>query len=490
MVEKMFRKKRFSLDNERLHNKIALGAAFMFIIPVLLTLYMLFNVLFEKKEIPSYDIVKLIIFWILISGLFGYFIIRRSIVSILNIISRARDISQGKLDVKLDTPHRDELKDLAVAFNKITADLETKIKELEHSRNLTRELFQKIGNAVTASQKLESLLSLVMQSTLKAMEAEASFVAIYEGDSRWLTLKAYSGPQKDLREDMRLPDNKGVIGFVISTKKPMVIKKVGRDILGQIMPSKGEKIIYKNILCVPIIGKKALKGVIGVCDLKDTEHIESEDLFLLENIAAQIATSIENFELNKDIEDTYYETLLMLARAVEAKDRYSGQHLERVNKYVDMMAEKIGLIEEDRRVLGGGATLHDLGKVGIQDDILNKGDKLTPKEYDIMKQHTIIGENILKPLRSMSKLSELVRHHHEHYDGTGYPDGMQGENIPLLARILTLADVYDALTADRPYKKAATEGEALETLRSYAGNILDPKLVEVFIGLIKETRKK
>ena len=489
MVEKIS-KMKVSIDNESLHGKIALGAAFMFIIPVLLTLYLIFIVLFNKKDVPSFDMVRIIIFWMLMSGVFGYFIIRRSVKSILNLISKARDIAEGKLNIKLDTPHQDELKDLAMAFNKITADLETKIKELEHSRSLTRELFQKIGNAVTASQKLESLLSLVIQSTLKAMDAEASFVAIYESGSRWLSLKAYSGPQKDLREDMRLADNKGVIGFVISTKKPMVIKKVGSQISEQSSPSMDEKIVYKNILCVPIIGKKTIKGVIGVCNLKDTEHIETEDLFLLENIAAQIATSIENFELNKNIEDIYYETLLMLARAVEAKDSYGRKHLEMVGKYVGMIAGTLGLPDEERKVLSGGATLHDLGKVGIQDDILNKDESLTPQEYDIMKQHVIIGENILKPLRSMSKLSELVRHHHEHYDGTGYPDGLKGEDIPILARILTLADIYDALTSERPYKKALSEEDAIKTLKAYSGNMLDPRLVELFVGILKENHKR
>ena len=150
-----------------------------------------------------------------------------------------------------------------------------------------------------------------------------------------------------------------------------------------------------------------------------------------------------------------------------------------------MMAERLKLDEESKKILKGGAMLHDLGKVGISDSILKKDDKFTPEEYEVMKQHSIIGENILKPLRSMEKLSTLVRHHHEFYDGSGYPDGLKGEEIPILSRILTIADIYEALVTERPYKKAVTKEEALAMIKSYAGNKLDPKLVDIFVALAR-----
>ena len=195
--------------------------------------------------------------------------------------------------------------------------------------------------------------------------------------------------------------------------------------------------------------------------------------------------SIRNFELNKDIEGSYYETLVSLARVIEAKDQYTKHHLDKVAAYVEMMAERLKLDEESKKILKGGAMLHDLGKVGISDSILKKDDKFTPEEYEVMKQHSIIGENILKPLRSMEKLSTLVRHHHEFYDGSGYPDGLKGEEIPILSRILTIADIYEALVTERPYKKAVTKEEALAMIKSYAGNKLDPKLVDIFVALAR-----
>ncbi|MBI5124227.1 MAG: HD-GYP domain-containing protein [Candidatus Omnitrophica bacterium] len=253
-----------------------------------------------------------------------------------------------------------------------------------------------------------------------------------------------------------------------------------------------EEIIYyeTNIVCVPILVKNRIKGVLGAADKAGAQTIDPEDVFLLENVAGQIAICVENMELNKNIEETYYNTLVMLARIVEARDPYSAGHLERVSTYVRMVAEKLDIDEETKKILMDGALLHDLGKVGIEDTILKKKEMLTPEEYEIMKQHSVIGENILKPLRSMSKLSSMVRHHHELYDGTGYPDGLKGEEIPLAARILTIVDIYDAITTDRSYKKAMSGGEAIKTIRAYAGNKLDPKLAQIFIGLMTENNKR
>lgn len=477
--------KKILIRDQGLYSQFLLASIFMFIIPLLLALYVIVNIILRQDMNALSGYARLIILWMVVSGVFGFSLAKRPILSILDLIKKAKEISDGNMCGTIVTEHRDELKDLATAFNRLTADLEKKIAELEYSRSLTRELFQKIGHAITSSQKIDALLTLIVQSVRKVLRGEASFVATYEPNTTRLYLKAYSGTQKDLSQGIELPDKKGAIGFVIKNKKPMIIKK-GGDEASLFVPSSEEYLRYTTILCVPIIEKDIVKGVVGVSDLMNTEKIDTDDLFLMENIASQIATSIENFTLNRNIEETYYQTLLMLARVVEAKDAYSAGHLERVSKYVAKMADKLRLDLETKKVLTGGAILHDLGKVGIQDNILKKEDRFTKEEYEVMKQHAVIGENILKPLRSMSKLSDLVRHHHELYDGTGYPDGLRGEDIPLSARILAIADVYDAISTDRPYRKAMTRGEAIKTLESYAGNRLDPKLVEVFIGTLGE----
>lgn len=477
--------KKISLEDLGLHNKLVFAFIFMFVIPLLLAVYIVFlapRVISDKNYLLTHS--RFIILWMTISALFGYFFLRRVIVKLTAIIKQAEALSSGKKGDRIEVAWDDELKALARSFNKIKADLETKIKELQYSRSLTRELFQRMGHAMTSSQKMEALLSIIVHGMRKVLEMQSSFIALREGDGK-LRLKAYAGTQRSLSDNVALPDNKGAMGRALTEGVPIVIKK---DSLYTGNPD-GEDVIDfdTNMICVPILIKGGTRGVLGVTDKLGTQSIDPEDVFLLENVASQIAICVENMELSKNIEETYYNTLVMLARIVEARDPYSAGHLERVSSYVSLLAQKAGVDKETEEILKGGALLHDLGKVGIEDRILKKREILTPQEYAVMKQHSIIGENILKPLHSMSKLSAVVRHHHEMYDGTGYPDALKGENIPLAARILTIADIYDAITTDRPYRKAMTKDEAINTLKGYAGSKLDPKLVGMFIELINKS---
>lgn len=481
-IDKTFLNKKISLEDIGLYDKMIFAFVFMFIIPMLLTLYLIFlapRLIDNKDSLLTH--IRIIIIWMTVYGLLGYLFIRRTIKTLVTIIKQAESLSLGSDGQRIDVAWNDELKDLARSFNKIKSDLETKIKELQHSRSLTRELFQRMGHAMTSSQKMEALLNIIVRGMMKVLETQSTFIALYDND-RKLYLRAYAGSQKDIRSNMRLSDVKGAIGRAILNLDPIIIKKNPADRSAE----QGEDIIYyeTNIVCVPILVKDKLKGVLGTTDKAGGQNVDQEDISLLENVAGQIAICVENMELSKDIEETYYNTLVMLARIVEARDPYSAGHLERVSSYVEMIAEGLDMDDETKKILTGGALLHDLGKVGIEDTILKKGGLLTSQEYEMMKQHSIIGENILKPLRSMSKLSSVVRHHHEMYDGTGYPNGLKGEEIPLVARILTVADIYDAITTDRPYRKAMSREEAMKTLISYAGNKLDPKLVEIFTNVV------
>ncbi|NQU95128.1 MAG: HD domain-containing protein [Candidatus Omnitrophica bacterium] len=468
---------------DTLHTKSALIFFFLFVIPITLASYLIFMLLSQKAAAFSAAYIGIVVFCVILSGAFGGFVLKKIITSITGLTKDIKLTSGGA-----ETFGGNELKDLAMAFNRITRDLESKIKDLESSHSLTRELFQKIGYAITSTHKTDALFKLIVQTMKKVLIAEGSFLALYDSEMKHLLLRAYSGPQKDISENMELPSDKGVVSFAITASKPMVIKKGGSKEMN--IPPEEEYLSYNNMLCVPIMEKSVVIGVLGVSNLKDTGKIDTEDLFLLENLAGQLAIAIENLKLSRDLEKTYYETLLTLARAVEAKDAYSAGHLERVGRYVMKLADRLNINEETKKVLKGGAVLHDLGKLGIRDEILKKEGKFTPEEYEIMKHHSVIGENILKPLRSMSKLSELVRHHHESYDGTGYPDGLKGEEIPLTSRMLSIADMYDAITTDRPYRKAMTAPEAIKTMRSFAGTKMDPKLTEIFISILRDVGKR
>jgi putative nucleotidyltransferase with HDIG domain len=203
-----------------------------------------------------------------------------------------------------------------------------------------------------------------------------------------------------------------------------------------------------------------------------------------------VAVAIEIYRLNLDVERSYVETIMALALAVEAKDPYSAGHSKRVGFYSRQIGEVLGLDEESLRVLNDAGVLHDIGKIGIKDDILLKPQPLTPDEEKIMQQHSVIGEAIVKPVRSLQKVVALVRHHHERFDGTGYPSGLKGEEIPLGARILAVADSYDSIVTDRPYRKRLTVEDAIAELKKYSGLQYDPKAVDAFLKVLADKEQR
>jgi putative two-component system response regulator len=180
---------------------------------------------------------------------------------------------------------------------------------------------------------------------------------------------------------------------------------------------------------------------------------------------------------------------MSLAVTIEARDPYTDGHCQRLARYAVALAVHLNLPEEDLAALHRGGTLHDLGKVSVSDTILLKPGPLTPEEYELMKLHTLVGDLVCGNLQSLRLVRPIVRHHHERLDGTGYPDGLRGEAIPLLAQIMSLVDVYDALTTDRPYRAALSQEQAYEELSAEAGRgWRDRRLVDEFIALSREAR--
>ena len=201
-------------------------------------------------------------------------------------------------------------------------------------------------------------------------------------------------------------------------------------------------------------------------------------------MALQTAVAIENSRLSEDVEKTYFETISALALAVDAKDKYSRGHLDRVAKYVVQIGEALKLSRQEITLLRDAARLHDVGKIGVPDEILLKPAPLTTAEMDIMKKHPEVGESIIKPIRSLRVLCDIIRHHHEKLNGNGYPDGLKGSEISHLVRITTVADIFDALTTDRPYRSRFSVEEAFKELRKMKEEV-DQNIVEIFIKTLK-----
>jgi putative two-component system response regulator len=221
-----------------------------------------------------------------------------------------------------------------------------------------------------------------------------------------------------------------------------------------------------------------LKGIEAGADDFLSKPISSEELF------ARVNSLLKLKEFTDELE-TADSVLCTLGLSVEARDPYTEGHCERLARYATDLGRFLGLDEESIVALQRGGFLHDLGKIAVPDEILKKGSDLTPAEWTIMKQHPITGEKICRPLKSLRLVLPIIRHHHEHSDGSGYPDGLRAGEIPLLPRILQVVDIYDALRTERPYKPALGHEQAAVTMRDEAqSGLWDEELVAEFFGML------
>ncbi len=189
---------------------------------------------------------------------------------------------------------------------------------------------------------------------------------------------------------------------------------------------------------------------------------------------------------NDDLRSLFIGSIKALAQALEAKDRYTQGHSARVAEESVRIARYLSLSEDEIQNIWIAGFLHDIGKIGIQESVLNKPGRLDPEEWELVKQHPVFAARILEPIEELADVIKMVRHHHEHYDGKGYPDGLAGADIPLGARILSVADAYDALTSERPYRDAVPEEEALLVFEEASGTQFDPVLAGAFLSLKRE----
>lgn len=241
--------------------------------------------------------------------------------------------------------------------------------------------------------------------------------------------------------------------------------------------------LYKEpyrFLVVTIKHNKNFYGWLGLVSFELKEIFRRGELRLLISMAEQLAVIITNTDLYRDLEQFVINMVRSLVNAIEAKDVYTRGHSERVSRYCALMADYLKLDQDQKDILHWAAILHDVGKIGITENILNKSAMLTDEEYETIKGHPSKGFTILQPLGPLVKSLPGILHHHERYDGNGYPDRLKGKEIPLMARIIAVADTFDAISSSRAYRRAKSQLEAIKIVEKAAGSQLDPELIEVF----------
>ncbi len=466
-----------SLSEQGILEKLVISILLMVVVPLLLTIYILYA---EAAALLQKANVQLLIFFMVCSSSCGYILSRKIIMSIIKITKEAQFISQGNISKRIATSEKGEINELTQYFNQITNDLEKNIGDLKESKKIMQSVLMRIGNAMASTQKTESILGLTVETLTNALTAHSGAIMLLVKDK--LRLMVAHGIDPKQQESIEIKQGAGIIGWVAKEKKSLNVSRTQRDRRFDVEVKMG--FAHKSMICAPLMFKDKILGTISAHDKEKDEVFSEDDLILLENLATQVAIAIENNRLNLDIERTYVETISALALAVEAKDPYSRGHSKRVSEYVTKLAEEFRLDKGTISMLQDAALLHDIGKIGIKDNIVLKPGVLSPEEKRQMHHHAIIGENIIKPIHSLAKVAHLVRHHQERVNGQGYPDGLSGEEMTLSLKILIVADAYDAMTSDRPYRKAMNKKEAKKELIKYSGIYFDSRVVEEFIRII------
>jgi len=242
---------------------------------------------------------------------------------------------------------------------------------------------------------------------------------------------------------------------------------------------------------VPLIAKGLVKGVLEIFHRTGLES-DNEWLDFLQTLAGQAAIAIEDAQLfrslqqsNIELRQAYDATIEGWSRALDLRDKETEGHTQRVTQMAMMLGQQLGLGDQELQYMRWGGLLHDIGKMAVPDKILLKPDALTPEETEIMKQHTIYALQMLSPIQYLKPALDIPYCHHERWDGSGYPRGLKGDEIPLAARVFAIADVYDALSSDRPYRPSWTKTEVMKYIRHNSGSYFDPQIVDVFLQMME-----
>jgi len=355
----------------------------------------------------------------------------------------------------------------------------------EANRSLQRKLSQlsalkEISQAIISLLDLDHLLSVCLKELNEKMNVSSSSVMLLDDNKTHLVVRAASRAEL-VGHRQRVGER--ISGWVAKYKEPLLIDDIRAN--RKFQPNPDLRYRSHSLLSVPLISKGRLLGVINVTDRRQTgtegEQFSDDDMEFLTLVAAEIAIAIDNAMLYRQSQNNTLSAVSALADSIDARLPSTTGHSRHVAECAVRLARALGLDADVLDVVRTAAKLHDIGNVGICDSILTKPSSLTSQEMRYVRNHSVKGDQIIESFGFLERVRRVVRHHHERWDGSGYPDGLKGEEIPFLSRILALADSWDAITAGRPYRAALAAGDAIEEIERGAGNQFDPSMVKVFI---------
>jgi putative nucleotidyltransferase with HDIG domain len=334
---------------------------------------------------------------------------------------------------------------------------------------------------MTHVSQLEELLRSILSDTIAALNAQRGSILLSDPATGELGLKATLAPKLNPRLPLRT-FSRTLANRCFTQGESLLCADVNAD--ESVVLARSVRLgTMASVICALLRTQRKSIGVLHLDRGFLDDAFNENDLYYADAIAASVAVAIETAQLVEQQREQFIQTVSTLARAVELRDQYTGNHSKRVTDYSLLLAEELKLSAHEKYQIQIGTPLHDIGKISIDDAILRKPGKLTPGEFDCMKTHTIKGATMLDSMMHLVPMIPIVRHHHERWDGNGYPDRLAHDQIPLIARIVSVADAYAAMTSNRPFRSALPSDQAFLDLVAKAGTHFDPNCVYAFVRL-------
>lgn len=359
-----------------------------------------------------------------------------------------------------------------------------------------------IVRSLNSIVQLDKLLGQILASAAQMVDARAGFLMLSDPETGTLKCEMTIGTASAGLKDAILPiDERTVPGRVASRGEAYIENDVSHSPYFVSRRNSNDAYTIHKLVCVPLRVQGRITGVVQVIDKVSGDDFNNDDVKLLEAMADTAAVAVENVRLYEEerkkselleqayseLQNTYHATLQALTGLLDTRDTATRGHSERVVALTLRLAKSMGITDPQRlRIIEKGALLHDVGKIGVPDAILRKPGPLDSEEWQQMRLHPELGYKMLKDIEFLRDALPIVRYHHERFNGTGYPYGLEGKQIPLEARIFAVADAFDAITSERPYKKARTYEDAIATLIEDSNKYFDPTVVTAFLKVPKE----
>ena len=364
--------------------------------------------------------------------------------------------------------------------NSLKEDLKKKIEEFS--------ALYEVGKSITSTLQLDEVLSLITKKAATIMKASACSLRLLDKSGCELLLRSsYGFANKRFQKIKRsLRVGESIAGRVVKNGRYYIINDLRKEKKYK-YPSYATQIGLRSAVTVPLVQKDKIIGTLSIYNMKVCRYT-SEDVKLLALFASQAAIAIENARLFEQAQSGYLNTIRTLSNIIDAKDSQTFGHSERVMEHCMDIAEALKLSETQKEILRYAGLLHDIGKIGIDVGILRKPSKLTKDEWKIMAMHPVVGSGIVEQIGFLDDMAPIILHHHERYDGKGYPSKLKRDKIPLGARILSVVDAYESMVSDRPYRKALSSKKIRQELLEGAGTQFDPDIVRIFIKVLDKKK--